>query len=133
MKVLDASYLIDYLDGVQKTKEFYEASGGNLERWVIPVPAYAEVLVGEGNLPAGNVEGARSDLAWAEVQTVDEDIAVLAGEIADAVAADGPFLDAPDALIAAVGKELDAPVVSSDSDLTHETTREVIDVEEYRD
>jgi hypothetical protein len=34
-------------------------------------------------------------------------------------------------LIAAVGRELDAPVVSSDGDLTHTATREVIEVEEY--
>ncbi|WP_143704768.1 type II toxin-antitoxin system VapC family toxin [Haloquadratum walsbyi] len=28
MKVLDATFLIDYLDGVEATKEFYEASEG---------------------------------------------------------------------------------------------------------
>jgi hypothetical protein len=26
MKVLDATFLIDYLDGVEATKEFYEAN-----------------------------------------------------------------------------------------------------------
>lgn len=133
MKVLDATFLIDYLDGVPETKEFYFASGGDVERWVIPVPAYAEVLVGEGNLPDGDVEGARDDLTWAEVHPVDEQTAVLAGQIADSVADDGPFLDGPDALIAAVGRELDAPVVSNDGDLTHEATKEIVDVEEYRD
>lgn len=51
MKVLDATFLIDYLDGIESTEGFYEANGGNDERWVVPVPAYAEVLVGEGNLP----------------------------------------------------------------------------------
>jgi predicted nucleic acid-binding protein len=54
MKVLDANFLIDYLDGEEATREFYEASGGEAERWVIPVPAYAEALVGEGNLPDGD-------------------------------------------------------------------------------
>jgi methyl coenzyme M reductase beta subunit len=38
-----------------------------------------------------------------------------------------------DGLIAAVGRELDAPVVSNDGDLTHEETKKVVDVEEYRD
>lgn len=131
MKVLDASFLIDYLNGVDATKEFYEANGGDAERWVMPVPAYAEVLVGEGNFPDGDVEGARADLAWGEKHAVDEHTAVLAGEIADEVGSEGPFLDGLDALIAAVGRELDAPVVSADGDLTHEETKKVIEVEEY--
>jgi len=131
MKVLDASFLIDYLNGVEATKEFYEDEGGDSERWVIPIPAYAEVLVGEGNFPDGDVEGARADLAWGEKHAVDEHTAVLAGEIANEVGPEGPFLGGLDALIAAVGRELDAPVVSADGDLTHEETKKVVDVEEY--
>ena len=131
MKVLDATFLIDYLDGVEATKAFYEANGGKNERWVMPVPAYAEALVGEGNLPNGDIVGARGDLSWGEKYAVDEKTAVTAGEIAESVGAGGPYLDGLDALIAAVGRELDAPVVSADSDLTHEETKQVIDVEEY--
>ncbi len=131
MKVLDATFLIDYLDGVEATKEFYEASGAENERWVIPVPAYAEALVGEGNLPNGDVAGARGALSWGEKYEVDERTAVTAGEIADEVGPGGPYLDGLDALIAAVGRELDAPVVSADRDLTHEETKKVVDVEEY--
>jgi predicted nucleic acid-binding protein len=62
---------------------------------------------------------------------MDEKTAVTAGEIADEVGPGGPYLDGLDALIAAVGRELDAPVVSADEDLTHEETKKVIDVEEY--
>ena len=131
MKILDATFLIDYLDGVEATKEFYEASEGENERWVMPVPAYAEALVGEGNLPNGDVAGARADLSWGEKYAVDEKTAVTAGEIADEVERNGPFLDGLDALIAAVGRELDAPVVSADGDLTHAETKKVVDVEEY--
>ncbi|PSQ17089.1 VapC toxin family PIN domain ribonuclease [Halobacteriales archaeon QS_8_69_26] len=120
MKVLDATFLIDYLDGVEATKEFYEANGAENERWVMPVPAYAEALVGEGNLPNGDVAGARADLSWGEKYEVDERTAVTAGEIADEVGPGGPYLDGLDTLIAAVGRELDAPVVSADGDLTHE-------------
>lgn len=133
MKVLDANFLIDYLNGHPATKSFYEASGGDAEQWVMPVPAYAEVLVGEGNFPDGDVEGARAALAWAETHPTDIQTAVLAGEIAAAIGPEGPFLDGPDALVAAVGEELDAPVVSADSDLTHRATKQVVDVEEYRD
>jgi len=131
MKVLDASFLIDYLNGVDATKEFYEDEGGDSERWVMPVPVYAEVLVGEGNFPDGDVEGARAALAWGEKHAVDEHTAVLAGEIANEIGPEGPFLGGLDALIAAVGRELDAPVVSADGDLTHEETKKVVAVEEY--
>lgn len=133
MKVLDATYLVDYLDGHEATKEFYESNGGSDEHWVVPVPAFAEVLVGEGNLPDGDVDGARADLAWAEKHPVDGETAVTAGEIVDAIGPGGPYLDGPDALVAAVGRELGAPVVSADGDLTHPETKAVVEVEEYRD
>lgn len=131
MKVLDATFLIDYLDGVEATRQFYEDNRGDQIRWIVPVPALAEVLVGEGNLPNGDVDGARADLRWVDVHPIDERTAVTAGRIADEIAPDGPYLDGPDALIAAVGRELDAPVVSRDGDLTHEATRRVVAVEEY--
>jgi predicted nucleic acid-binding protein len=132
MRVLDTNFLIDYLNGEKVTKEYYEANGGETEQWVIPVPAYAEALAGEGNIPDGDIEGVRTALSWSETHAVDEHTAVIAGEIASEIAAEGPFLDGIDALIAAVGRELDAPVVSADSDLTHEETKRVVDVEEYR-
>ncbi|QLH81044.1 PIN domain-containing protein [Halosimplex pelagicum] len=131
MKVLDATFLIDYLDGVEATREFYESNGAENERWVMPVPAYAEALVGEGNLPNGDVAGARGDLSWGEKYEVDGRTAVTAGEIADEVGSGGPYLDGLDGLIAAVGRELDAPVVSADGDLTHEETKRVVDIREY--
>ena len=132
MKVLDTSFLIDYLAGVESTKTFYEEAGSTEEQWLTPLVAYAEVLVGAGNLPDGDVDGVRADLSWGEIYITDERTAITAGEIADEIAPGGPYLDGPDALIAAVGRELDAPVVSGDGDLTHEETQKVIDVEEYR-
>ena len=66
-----------------------------------------------------------------DIQPVDEWTAITAGQIADEIGPGGPYLDGPDALIAAVGRELDAPVVSGDGDLTHAETKRVITVEEY--
>jgi len=132
MRVLDATFLIDYLDGRPETEAYYQAHGGPDERWIMPVPAYAEALVGEGNLPGGDVAGASADLAWGQVYDVDEDLAVIAAEIADEIGPQGPYLGGMDALIAAVGRELDAPVVSDDRDLTHPETKKIIDVDEYR-
>lgn len=62
---------------------------------------------------------------------IDERTAVMAGEIADEVGPQGPYLTGMDSVIAAVGRELDAPVVSADRDLTHSETRKIVDVEEY--
>lgn len=95
MKVLDATVLIDYLDGFEPTRQFYEENGGDLIRWVVPVPALAEVLVGEGNLPNGDVDGVRADLSWVDVHPVDEQTAITAGQIADEIAPGDPYLDGP--------------------------------------
>jgi hypothetical protein len=61
MKVLDADFLIDYLNGVDETAEYFLANEG--EQFILPAPAYAEALVGEGNAPDGDVAEARADLA----------------------------------------------------------------------
>jgi predicted nucleic acid-binding protein len=129
MKVLDATFLIDYLDGIDATAEYLLTRED--ERFILPAPAYAEALVGEGNDPDGDVAEARAELSWGEVYETEEDTAALAGEIADEIGPQGPFLAGMDGLIAAVGRELDAPVVSDDGDLTHEETKKVVDVEEY--
>lgn len=132
MRVLDASYLIDYLNGTEAAAEFYETHGGADERWIMPAPAYAETIVGVGNLPNGDVPAAIADLAWGKVYAVDEETAITAAEIAEEIGPQGPFLSGMDGLIAAVGRELDVPVVSGDNDLTHEKTKKVLTVEEYR-
>jgi predicted nucleic acid-binding protein len=130
MKVLDASYLIDYLNGTEAAAEFYETHGGADERWITPAPAYAETIVGVGDLPNGDVPIA--DLAWGEVYAVDEETAITAAEIVEEIGPQGPFLSGVDGLIAAVGRELDVPVVSGDNDFTHEETKKVLTVEEYQ-
>lgn len=130
MKVLDATFLIDYLDGVETTREYLLEHDD--KTYVLPTPAYAEALVGEGNGPdESDIDGTREALSWGEVYAIDERTAVTAAEIADEMGPQGPFLSGMDALIAAVGRELDAPVVSADSDLTHPETKQVVDIEEY--
>ncbi|AJF24448.1 twitching motility protein PilT [Haloarcula sp. CBA1115] len=132
MRVLDANFLIDYLSGHPATETYYESNGGEEELWVMPAPAHAEALVGVGNLPSGDLEEAVEALSWGEIYEISEDLSVEAGRIADEVGSQEPYLDGVDALVAAVGRELDATVVSVDGDLTHEETKQVVDVEEYR-
>lgn len=130
MKVLDRTFLIDYFDGVESTRDYLR--GHDEEAFILPVPAYTEALVGEGNGPdESDIDGVREDLSWGEVRPVDERTAATAAKIADEIGPQGPFLSGMDALIAAVGREVDAPVVSADRDLTYPETREVVDVEEY--
>jgi predicted nucleic acid-binding protein len=131
MKILDATFLIDYLNGVDATAEYLLAHDEH--QFIVPAPAYAEALVGEGNAPDGDVAEAKADLAWGEVYEPGAQTAVRAGEIADEIGPEGPFLAGMDGLIAAVGRELDAPVVSRDGDLTHEETKKVVAVEEYHE
>lgn len=132
MRVLDANFLIDYLNGDPATERYYDANDGDREAWIAPAPAYAETVVGVGNLPDASVGDAVNALGWTEVYGVDEAVAEEAGYVADEVGAEGPFLDGVDATVAAVGRELDSPVVSADSDLTHRETRRVVEVENYR-
>ncbi|MDQ2075041.1 PIN domain-containing protein [Haloarcula sp. H-GB4] len=132
MRVLDANFLIDYLSGHPATETYYESNGGEEELWVMPAPAHAEALVGVGNLPSGDLEEAVEALSWGEIYEINEELSVEAGRISAEVGPQGPYLDDVDALVAAVGRELDATVVSADGDLTHEETKQVVDVEEYR-
>lgn len=132
MKVLDANFLIDYLGGDPAVGAYYEENGGADERWILPAPAHAEALVGVGNHPDGDVGRAIEALGWGQVYDIDEELSVEAARIAAEIGPQGPYLDGVDALVAAVGRELGAPVVSADDDLTHEETKRVVDVEEYR-
>lgn len=132
MKVLDANFLIDYLAGAPSAEAYYRENGGANELWIMPAPAHAEALVGVGNHPSGDVDRAIHALRWGEVYTIDEELSTEAAYIADEIGPQGPYLDGVDALVAAVGRELDAPVVSADSDLTHPVTQQVITVDEYR-
>lgn len=133
MRVLDATFLIDYLGGEPDTERYYRANGAQEELWVMPAPAYAEAIVGVGTSPTADVHEAVKALAWSEVFDIDEALAVEAGQIANEIGLEGPYLDVVDAFVAAVGRKLDAPVVSADGDLTHEETMQVVDVEQYRE
>jgi predicted nucleic acid-binding protein len=132
MRVLDANFLIDYLNGSPDARAYYEANDGDDQVWIMPAPAHAEALVGVGNHPSTDVEDAITALSWGQIHEIDESLSVEAARIADEIEPGGPYLDGVDALVAAVGRNLGAPVVSADGDLTHEETKRVIDVEEYR-
>jgi predicted nucleic acid-binding protein len=130
MKVLDTSFLIDYGDGVDATGEYLEEH--EEEVFIIPAPVYIEYLLGTVHSNAEtNISKARQELAWGEVVEISQRTAVIAAEVADEIGPQGPNLTAVDALVAAVGRELSASVVSRDGDLTHKETKEIIEVDDY--
>jgi len=132
MKVLDASFLIDYGNEVDAAAEYLLDHAD--EQFCIPAPVYTEYLLGTVHSNAQTEIGdARAELSWADVVETDESTAVRAAELADQIGSEGPELTAIDALVAAVADELNATVVSCDSDLTHEETKQIIAVDDYRE
>ena len=132
MKVLDASFLIDYGNGVDATAEYLLDHSD--EQFCIPAPIYTEYLLGTVHSSAPtDIGDARAELSWVDVVETDESTAVRAAELADEIGSEGPKLTAIDALVAAVADELNATLVSCDSDLTHEETRQIVAVDDYRE
>ncbi|ERH11750.1 MAG: PIN domain protein, partial [halophilic archaeon J07HB67] len=129
MRVLDASFLIDYLSGVEAAAQYLQQHAD--EQFVAPAPVVAEVLVGEGNDPHGSVSEAKAGLSWVELVETRENTALAAGSLAEEIGPQGPYLDGIDAIVAAVGKRLDSTVVSADQDLTHPEVQSVISVDNY--
>ena len=131
MKVLDASFLIDYEHGVEAAKEYLLDHAD--EEFVVPAPVHTEYLLGEVHADGGtDLPAARAELTWATIRPATERTSNLASEVADEIDPQGPRLTAVDALVAGTGREVGAPVVAGDGDLTHPETKVVLDVEEYR-
>lgn len=131
MRVLDASFLIDYGNGVEAAAEYLLDHAD--QQFIIPAPIYTEYLLGAvHSIEPTEIADARAELSWADVVEIDEATAVAAATIADEIGPQGPNLTAIDALVVAVARELNAPLVSCDSDLTHAETQQVVDVDDYR-
>lgn len=130
MKVVDAHFLIDLMNGHAGAVSYYH-DNSDTDSWVCPAVNYAETLIGFANHPESDLATARQALGDLDVVDIDERVVDTALSIASQVGSQGPYLDAPDAIAAAVARQHDAPLVSGDGDLTHPETRKVIDVETY--
>lgn len=130
MKVLDSSFLMDYEDGLEATKDYLLANQD--EEFAIPSVVYAEFMLGAVHSTGPtDLSAVQSDLDWADVHPVGKRTAVLAAEVADEIEPQGPQLKAVDALVAGVARELGGTVVSSDRHHTHPETQKVLAVDEY--
>lgn len=132
MKVVDTTFLVDYLDDHDAVREYLEA---HPDVYITPAPAYTEVLQGEAyksDRSTVDIPGARAALDFVDVLPVDEQLAVSAAEFAGDVYPPGPKMGAVDAIVGALARREGATAVTHDSDLTHEQAKAVLDVDEYR-
>jgi len=131
MKVLDASFLIDYDDGVTEAKDYLLAHPD--EEFLLPSVIFTEFLLGDVHSTSPtDLPAMQQNVSWADVYPIDEQTAVTAAEVADDIDSQGPKLNAIDALVAAVARETGGTVVSNDRHLTSPRTKKVVDVDEYR-
>lgn len=133
MRVVDTTFLIDYLDGHDAVRRYLEH---HPDVYVTPAPVYTEVLQGEvykSDRSTVDLPGARNALDFVDVLDVDERLSVAAAEFAGDVFPPGPKMGAVDAIVGALARRENATVVSHDADLTHPETRDVIDVDRYRE
>lgn len=130
MKVLDNTFLIDYDNGVEETRAYFEIHID--AEFVTPAPVYTEFLIGDvhGDYDT-DLDVLAQNIEWVDVIEVNKRIARLAADVADEIGEQGPELTAVDTLVAATAREVGGTVVSRDSDHTHEATRAVVDVDTY--
>lgn len=130
MKVLDATYRIDDLAGTARAAEFSEDNGGADEFWVgRRRPPWKRLSALAFIRTVTSI--ALSNRSRGEVYPIDAALSFRAARLAEEIGPEGPYIDSIDALVRAVGRELDVPVISTDGDLTHPVTKRIIDVDEY--
>lgn len=131
MKVLDASFLIDYEQGVSETAAYLQDHSD--EEFVIPSSVYTEYLLGEANgAPDPDLPKVRTEIDWTQIWDVTKETANLGVEAVAELPSQAPHLDGVDATVVGVAREIGAPIVAGDSDFTHEAVRNHLDVELYK-
>ena len=113
MRCLDASALIDYLEGVEAIGDYIEAHAA--EPLFAPTIALHEVFVGAARTrgPAG-VDDALADLDWVEPLPLDVDGAAEAARIDAKLHGEGRPIGALDTLIAGMVRAADGELVTAD-------------------
>lgn len=131
MKVLDASFLIDYENGEPEAAAFLHDNAD--EEFIVPSTVYTEYLLGEANAaPEPDLSAVRAEIDWTQVWPVTKETADLGVEAVAELPAGAPHLDGVDATVVGVARETDAPIVAGESDFTHEVVRDRLNVELYK-
>ncbi|MFW6384783.1 MAG: PIN domain-containing protein [Halodesulfurarchaeum sp.] len=127
MKVVDSSFIADFLRGRPSAKS-YRLNHRN-ERFVLTSVGAYELYHGavrEGRDPAHLDD----DLPWIEHLEYDRTHALEAARIRSELESDGTRLQHPDMMIAGVARSLDVPVVTADGGFDRV---EDLDVENHRE
>jgi len=131
VKVLDASFLIDYENGEADAAAFLQDNAD--EEFIIPSTVYTEFLLGEANAaPEPDLPAVRAEIDWTQVWPVTKETADLGVKAVAELTAGAPHLDGIDATVVGVAREIDAPIVAGESDFTHEAVRDRLNVELYK-
>lgn len=115
MIAFDATFLVDYLDGVDAAGEF--VSERNRGVWFAPTLALFEVY--RGALRAGSTAGmsrAVEGLEWVEPLPLTDDAGREAATIEDELRAAGEPINLGDVLIAGICRDAGAQLVTRDQD-----------------
>lgn len=114
MKVLETSFLVDYLREQPYTIEYLEANP-HVE-YTVPTIALYELYAGVRRSDTTNesISTVAEALKWAERAEFDEKSAREAADIRSELLDRGEPIPAPDTLIAGVARSLDAELVATD-------------------
>lgn len=131
MKVLDASFLIDYEQGVAEAATYLQDHPD--EEFIIPSTVYTEYLLGEANGASDpDLPAVRAEIDWTQVWTVTKETADRGVEAVAQLPASAPHVDGVDATVVGVAQESGAAIVAGESDFTHEAVRNRLNIECYK-
>lgn len=112
MRVLETSFLVDYLNEQPCTIEYLEANSQS--KYVVPTIALYELYAGALRLNATEtISTVTTALEWADPVAFDDDAASEAVEVRSGLLDQGEPIPAPDTLIAGVARALDAELVAT--------------------
>lgn len=130
MTFLDASVIIDYLEGIDGVVSFVDAQDTLLTSTI----CVYEVLEGEVFAPgSSDVFGRRQDFGRVEAIEFSEAVALEAARLQDELRADGDPLSPRDVMIAATARSTGADLAVADSDFQTDVLTEVMDVTNLRE
>lgn len=114
MKLLETSFLVDYLNEQPYTIEYLESNAQ--AEYAIPTIALYEVYAGAIRSTASGetIETITDAIAWADVAAFDEPAAREAAAIRAALLDRGNPIPAPDILNAGVARALDCELIATD-------------------
>lgn len=129
-RCFDSSFVVDYLHGEPDTLKYLRRH--DEEELYIPSVVLFEGL--QGVVRSDDDRGADGFLAalgWADDAGFTGSTVVEAGRLQEKLSDAGKPLSPLDAMVAATAKEIDATLVTRDSDLLREEVRKVVAVDGY--